>query len=51
MQKVSLKGNGDKSKMMMLGGEKTSECEVTVDRKKLELVLKFNKYMGFVLNE
>ena len=45
-----LKGNAGKSYLMVLGGEKGLECEVCVDRIRLEHVSEF-KYLGCVLDE
>ena len=45
-----LKVNADKSKVMILNGEEGLECEVCVDRIRLEHVSEF-KYFGFVLDE
>ena len=38
MYRSSLKINADKSKVVVLGGEKGSECEVLVDRMPLKPV-------------
>ena len=45
-----LKIDAAKSKVIVLGGEKGLECEVCVDRIRLEHVSEF-KYFGYVLVE
>ena len=45
-----LKVNAGKSKVMVLNGEEGLECEVHVDRIRLEHVSEF-KYLGCVLDE
>ena len=45
-----LKVNADKSKVIVLGGEKGRECEIRVDGTRLEQVSEF-KYLGCALNE
>ena len=45
----SQKVNTDKIKLMVLGGEKGLECEIRVDRARLDQLSKF-KYLGGVLD-
>ena len=45
-----LKINAGKSKVMVLGGEEGLECEVCIDRMRLEQVSEL-KYLGCVLDE
>ena len=45
-----VKVNIGKSKVVMLGGEEVMECEVCIDRVRLEHILEF-KYLGCVLDE
>ena len=45
-----LKINADKSKVMVLNGEKGMECEVSMDGMRLEHMSEF-KYLDYVLNE
>ena len=45
-----LKVNADKSRVMVLGREEGLECEVYIDRIRLEQVLEL-KYMGCVLEK
>ena len=49
-RKRGLKVSAGKSKIMVLGGEEGSECEVCVNRIRLEHVFEF-KYLGCVLDE
>ena len=50
MEEEGLKVNAYNSKVMVLGGEEESVCEVSVEGRKLEYVSE-GKYSGFVLDE
>ena len=47
-RKIGLKVNAGKSKVMLLGGEEGLECEVCINRIRLEHGSEF-KYLGFIL--